>query len=309
MTTLSALLSPHRWRETFSFGRFVQHLLSAFGILWLLAEIASFFSQQSRDWLTSHWWLFLLLGLVWALYASRPRTSFRYRLSGRDVVIELAVGDAFRIPGALIVPTNTTFDTDLGGRIAEAPSIQGRFLQDYYGGSLAQLDLDIENQLKLEGYSHQDVANGKPGQALKYKIGTVLRIQRLDRIFYLLALTHISNEGRAAGTAEDLKVALAELWYYIGERGDKCDIVIPVIGTGHARLPMEREEVVRDIIRSFIASCSARTPCDKLTIVVYPRDVERYGIDLHNLGSFLEYSCRYAQFATGADEAVGTGIA
>ncbi|MBM3298392.1 MAG: hypothetical protein FJY85_00380 [Deltaproteobacteria bacterium] len=308
MSSHPILLSPVRWRQNLSIKKFAQHLLSSFGVLWLLAEMVSFFSQEAKDWLTSYWWLFLLLGAASAVYSSRPRSSFSYKLSGRDVVIEVLVADAFRVPGALVVPTNTTFDTDLEGRISRAPSIQGRFLRDYYDSNLEHLDLDIEKQLELERYAYSDTADDKPGKRRRYEIGTVIRLQKQGRLFYLLALTHISPEGRAHGTEEDLGIALAKLWYYLGERGDKCDIVIPVIGTGHARLPIGREEVVRDITRSFIASCSSRTPCNKLTIAMYPPDVARYGIDLCDLDVFLEYSCRYAQFDTGTDQTIGKAI-
>jgi hypothetical protein len=270
--------------------------------------MVSFFSQETKDWLTSHWWLFLFLGLISAVYSSKPRSSFRYKLNGRDVIIEVLVADAFRVPGALIVPTNTTFDTDLDGKISRAPSIQGKFLRDYYDGNLEHLDLDIEKQLEIENFTPLEIVDTKPGKQKRYEIGSVIRCQRQGRLFYLLALTHISPEGRASGGKEDLDTALAKLWYYLGERGDKCDIVIPVIGTGHARLPIGREEVVRDIIRSFIASCSSRTPCNKLTIAVYPPDAARYRINLSDLDAFLKYSCKYAQFDTIVDQGVGRAI-
>jgi len=302
MSNLPSLLLPIQWRQNLSFTKLAQHLLSSFGALWLLVEMLSFFSQPAEDWLTSHWWLFLVLGIVSAVYSSRPRNSFSYKLEGRDVVIEILITDAFRVPGALIVPVNTTFDTDLGGRILKAPSIQGRFLRDYYDSNFEHLDLDIEKQIEIENYSHLKIIDDKPGKRKQFEIGTVVRLEKQDRLFYLLALTHINQEGRASCTKEYLDDALAKLWYHLGEKGDKCDIIIPVIGTGHARLPIVREEVIPRIIRSFIASCSSRTPCDKLTIVVYPDDVARYKINLRDLDKFLEYSCRYAQFAIPEQE-------
>jgi len=302
-------LSITRWRQTLSLKGLLQQLLGAFGVLWLLTEITSFFSEAAEIWLAQHWWLFMILGIAYALYSNTPKTSFSHRLSGRDALIEVAVVDALGIPGALVVPCNTTFDTDLGGLVERSPSVQGKVLSDEYQGNVDHLDFDIDQQLRAEGYLHEEVEIEKPGKKRKYEIGTVIQFRRNDRLFYFLAHTHINESGRATGTVEELKTSLAKLWYYISEKGDKGDIVIPVLGTGHARIHLRREEVIRNIIDSFIASCSEKNYCDKLTIAIYPQDVDRYNIDLMELDNYLEYSCKYAQFDTEPDVGEGRAIA
>lgn len=298
-------LSLARWRQQLSLKILLQQLLGAFGVLWLLTEITSFFSETAGIWISQYWWLFMILGIGYALYSNKPKTAFPHRVSGRDTVLEIVVVDALDIPAALVVPCNTTFDTDLGGLVERSPSIQGRVLSELYQGNVKLLDLDIDQQLDAEGYLFEEVRIEKPGKKRKYEIGTVIQILLNDRLLYFLAHTHINESGRATGTVEELKISLARLWYYIAEKGDKGDIVVPVLGTGHARIRLPREEVIRNIIDSFIASCSEKNYCDKLTIAIYPQDVDRYNIDLMELDSYLEYSCRYAEFDTERD--VGEG--
>lgn len=301
-------LHPARWKQLFSPKEFVKNLLTSFGTLWLVAEIASFFSIQARDWLVSRWWLFLLAGIVWSVYTLWPKTSFKYKVHGRDVIIELKIADAFDVDGALVISCNTTFDTDIEGRISTAPSIQGKFLREYYDGNVEHLDLDIQAQISKEQYQHVIVDKNKIGKKERYKTGTVIQLKRKNRKFYLLALTDISRDGRARGSEDDLKNALPRLWYYISEKGDKGDVVIPLVGTGHARIPITREDVFKIIVRSFVASCSSRNYCDKLLIVIHPKDVIRYNIDIEGLNAFLLHECLYAGFEVEKYSRIGTAI-
>jgi len=305
-------LHPARWKHLFSSKEFLKdflkNLLSSFGALWLIAEMASFFSVQAKDWLISRWWLFLLAGIVWSVYTLRPKTSFKYKVHERDVIIELKIADAFDVDGALVISCSTTFDTDLEGKISTAPSIQGKFLRDYYDGNVEHLDLDIQAQISKEQYQHVIDDKKKIGKKERYETGCVIQLIRKNRKFYLLALTDISSDGRARSSEDDLKNALPRLWYYISEKGDKGDVVIPLLGTGHARIPITREEVFKIIVRSFVASCSSRNYCDKLSIVIFPKDVIRYKIDIERLNDFLLHECLYAGFEDEKYSRIGTAI-
>jgi hypothetical protein len=100
----------------------------------------------------------------------------------------------------------------------------------------------------------------------------------------MLAITNINEYGVASASYGDLKLALTYLWLFIGRRGLKENIVIPIVGTGFARLPQTREEIIREIIKSFIAACSESTFSDKLTIVsVCPQSRLLCGQTLHFL--------------------------
>ncbi|MEK7730134.1 MAG: macro domain-containing protein, partial [candidate division KSB1 bacterium] len=122
------------------------------------------------------------------------------------------------------------------------------------------------------------------------------------------AIADMNEHGVASGSFNDLKESLAKLWVYIGRRGLKEPLVMPVLGTGFSRLPQTREEVIREIIKSFVAACSEMTFADKLTIVITPQDMAKHHISLDELGSFLRHVCIYTTFSTGTQHAVGPPV-
>ena len=277
------------------FGR---HSLASFGASRVVIVTVSFVNQDAEVFLsTKGWWVFTIVLLI-ACFLSRPKRMFRYQLKNRDVTIEIHIADAFEVSGDLVVPINTTFDTDLDRRIPKAHSIQGKFTRRYYDSEVRHLDVDIDNALSKEGYRYEEPPEKTRGKKRRYAIGTVIQLERSKRLFYLVANTHINNDGVASTTIENLRESLAKLWYYISEKGSKGDIVIPLLGTGKARLSDKREDIFLEIIRSFIASCSSGTYCDKLIVAIYPPDVTKHKIDLNYLRNFLEYSCKYARFET-----------
>lgn len=285
-------LSRSWWR---GFGG---HLLASFGAVRLVAWAVSSLGEDVERFLSTKGWWFLGLGLLIACFLSRPKTVFGYQLRNRDVTIEIRIADAFEVSGDLVVPINTTFDTDLDGKIPKAHSIQGELTRRYYDSEVCHLDLDINKELAKEDYHYEEPPEKTRGKKRRYPIGTVIQLKKRESLFYLVANTHINNDGVASTTIENLRESLAELWYYISEKGSKGDIVIPLLGTGKARLGEKREDIFLEIIRSFIASCSSGTYCDKLIVAIYPPDVAKHRIDLNYLRGFLEYSCKYAKFET-----------
>lgn len=87
---------------------------AAFGSLWLCVQILAYFLPETKnDWLQAQWWLFLVVGLTAAVWRRKPRLSFAHNITDRDVTVEIAVGDVFSYGDALIVGSNTTFDTEV----------------------------------------------------------------------------------------------------------------------------------------------------------------------------------------------------
>ncbi len=275
---------------------FIKCVLTSFGAIWLVIEAVSYFEESAEPRLSTKGEWFAILGFLIAFFLSRPKTVFSYQLKNRDVTIEVRIANVFKVSGDLVVPINTTFDTDFDGKIPQAHSIQGEFTRQIYDSEVSHLDLDIGSALAREDYPYTELPQKKVGKNRQYPIGAVIQLNRKNRLFYLLANTHINNDGVANTTIENVRESLAKLWYYISEKGSKGDIVIPLLGTGKARLGEKREDIFLEIIRSFIASCSSGTYCDKLVVVIYPPDVTKHKIDLNYLQDFLEYSCKFAEF-------------
>lgn len=272
-------------------------LLSSFGVLWLCVEVADYFFKQTQlaATLQQSWWLFFAAGVVVAAAICRPRLRVSYKLNGRDVTIEIAVGDMFDFPGALVVGTNTTFDTRISRQLISEKSVQGQFTKRYYGD---ETQLNAELQTHLAQVPYEELPEARVGKNRRYPIGTVVRLNPRDRAAYFVATAHVNEYGVASGTYENLKNALAELWVFIGDRGMKETLVTPILGTGLGRLTTPREEVVREIVKSFVAACAEKVFCDNLTVVLLPRDLEKCQMSLERLGDYLRHVCCYTEFSS-----------
>ena len=308
MTVAQLQFSATVWLGNLWSARGAGGLLSPFGSLWLCIEIAEFFFDGTAlpNRLRALWWLFALLGLGIAAWSCRPRTSVVHKLSGRDVTIAVAVGDVFSFPGAIIVGSNTTFDTRLSTQLISRDSVQGAFTTKYYNGNETRLDADIEAQ--LTGIESEPLPGERAGKNRRYPTGTVVRLEPQQRRAYFAAIADINEHGVAVGSFRQLKDSLAALWVYIGSRGIKEPLVTPVLGTGFSKLTEPREEVVREIVTSFVAACSERVFTDRLTIVLSPRDVVKNGISLDELGAFVRHVCLYTSFSAPDPDAVGSPV-
>ncbi len=282
-------------------------ILSSFGALWLLVEITTFFFANTKlpDWLRSQWIYFGLIGLIIAGLMRRPQLTVSHKLNGRDTTIEIAIGDLLGFSGAFIVGSNTTFDTRISREMIAEASVQGIFTRRFYGD---ETQLDAELSACLSGLVGGDLAGTRIGKSRRYPIGTCVRLNPKDRTGYFVAIAHINQYGVASVTFDDLQQALASLWVFVGQRGLKESLVAPVLGTGFGRLKQTREEVIHEMIKSFIAACSEKTFADKLTIVITANDMRNHHISLIQLGLFLQHECQYASFAANSQQMLGTPV-
>jgi hypothetical protein len=284
-------------------SKLISSILESFGSLWLIVQIAEFFLDKTSPFIVTvkkYWFVFLIIGFFIAVIKSRPKFTIGGKLNNRDISIEVTVGNFFKQKGALVISSNTTFDTHISRELISEKSIQGQFTKQLYYGNETQLDNDISHA--LQDIQPEILTGKRVGKDKKYPIGTTVRLNPKDQTVYMLAIANINEHGVASASYEDLKQALAYLWLFIGSRGLKENIVIPVIGTGFSRLPQSREEILREIIKSYIAACSESTFSDKLTVIISPIDVEKYKINLDELENYIIHLCKYTVFSTNAEK-------
>ncbi len=293
----------------------VRALSSMFGVaggFFLLYRIAALSLENTVIplLLEQYWWFGFASGFAWAFWTCKPQTSIAHILAGRDVTLEIAVGDVFSFSGDLVVGSNTTFDTEVSNRLISRDSVQGQFLTKYYADNHDMLDKDIREQ--LIDLSGEELAGSRVGKSKRYELGTVVQVhpdrRNPDHRAYLLAIANIKENGVAQGDFEGLKRALAELWLYVGERGAISPLVSPVLGTGFSRLPAKREEVVREIFRSFVAACSDGVFTRRFTVVLGWQDVVEHKISIEELGSFVRHICLYADHSRADADPIGAPV-
>jgi len=290
------------WKIFLSFLKDAFSVLGAFGII---TTVTSFFDQlnTTNNLLKSSPSLLtvLVIAVVWGVFNNRPRTKFEYKLNNKDIRMRLVIGDILKENGSVIVPINNEFDTSLGGSVTRSDSIKAQVIKKFFDGDSGKLGDKLKGKLKNTIYNALKDGSG-------YKMGTTLTIEQGGKKFYLSANSRKINKSRVVAREEDLVQTLSGIWEYLANYGAKENVVIPLLGTGNGRLGKPRGEVFKDIVRSFIASCSEKSYCEKLTIVIRPEDVEQYEINIDELNEFLCLNCKYATFVTGQNPRIGTSL-
>ena len=69
------------------------------------------------------------------------------------------------------------------------------------------------------------------------------------------------------------------------------NLLCPLLGAKHGRVPAKRVELIVEIVRSFIAASRDGKLADNLTIVICPVDQKQGQIDIEEVGRWLEYEC------------------
>lgn len=282
--------------KSLSYIKVGKSILSVFGALWLVVEILAFFNKDEiANKIKEFWWLFLIIGVITVIYNNWPKNKFSFKVNNRDVSITLQIGDILKTEGALIVPVNNRLDVDNHGIVAKTSSILRHFIDKMYNKTHSHLATDISNQLQdsSDWYS-RFIINENP---LTYKIGTVVPIYRDEKQFYLLCSSTLNDQNRSKSTEDDLRNSLIELWAYLSHCGSKDNLVIPIIGTGRGRITMTREEVIKEIVLSFLPSLSVESYCEQLTICIHPHDIKKYNVNIDEIKDFIRLHCLNANFS------------
>lgn len=286
--------------------RGITALLSSFGALWLAVEIANHFSSEIGSQIKNNWPWFFVAGIAFTSWQCRPATHVQCTLQGRDVTVEIRVGNIFQQDGDLIIGTNTTFDTRLAHNLISEESIQGVFTKKYFADERA-----LDNLINPELANVQSVALPGPrvGKSAEYPIGTTVQVAAREgprtRRAFLVAMARINEHGTAHAVFDELLESLGVLWEYIATRSSKGVLLIPVLGSRFGRLTQRREELIHEIIKSFVAASASATFCDRLVIVISGKDVVEQKLDLKALGAYLHHICNYTKLTAPSAGANG----
>jgi hypothetical protein len=265
-------------------------LLQAFGTLWLVVELSSFFSSNFAATTRSYWWLFILVGGVFGVVRAVPRLYLSMRVSGTDTFVEVRVADMFSIDAAYIIGTTRTFDTSIEGGIVSPNSTQGQFFTRFCGGVE---DVDAQIAASLTGLPHTVLsAEQKPfGKREFYPVGTVAQVRGAGRLAYLVAFMTLNQHRVTSASVTDVLAALPSTWEYVRTHGDVAPLCCAVLGSAFSRITATREELLREIVSSFARASRAGRFCERLTITISPQDFRDGKVKLRSVQTIVEYEC------------------
>lgn len=285
----SSIMTLSFWRYALFSVSGISRVLAITGGLYLMLDMLDFFGMYTRD-KYSAYALFVVLGVavIAAVISRRPVSRVSYRIPKKDFGYEVLVGDLLDSNDPnIVISTNTTFDTDIATGLISPDSVQGKFTNKFFAGNTAELDKQIAES--LEGVEFEEQA-GRKGKKRRYPVGTVAKVKSHGKTFYLSAMAEMNEGGTAHSTPKMIDQALEELWDYIATNGELGDISIALIGTGRGRVNLSRKKVAEHIAQSFADASRDKTFSNKLSIVVFPRDAERFGVNLFEIRDYLAQS-------------------
>ena len=229
----------------------------------------------------------LSIAVVYVIMTRRPVKKVRYKVPKKDLTFEVVIGNLFEMSGEIVISSNSTFDTDIASGLIAANSLQGQFALQVFNGQTAEIDRQIEISLTGEPFT---VEQSRPGKKKEYPIGTVARVDADGKQFYLLAMSHMQSGGNAYSTTKILDEALEGLWKNLANKGERGDVVMPLIGTGRARVAVPRKKIIEKIAQSFAEASQDAVFSNKLTIVARPEDASKFSLNLFQVRDYLSQS-------------------
>ena len=168
-------------------------------------------------------------------------------------------------------------------------SVQGQFLTRIYSDDRTRLDADIEAALQSYQAQHTKEPNKQKGKSWRYPIGTTIALGSPDRRYFWTAYGYMGNDLRVQSNADEIWNSLSHLWEEVRRRGHGMDVAIPVIKADLARTNLPRMALAKLIIFSFVVASKKEFVARKLTLVIYPRDLEN--TNFYVLENFLKSAC------------------
>lgn len=270
------------------FHRLKNSFLSTFGLLWLFIEPAALFFPEKLNigWLG--YFGLAVLSFIFAIIQCRPRRAISKKLISPDSAIEIKIGDLFDEDGHLVIGFNDVFDTELGNIIRDS-SVQGQFLTRVYRSERTRLDADIEVALQPYHTERQEDSGKSRGKTWRYPIGTVITISSPNKCYFLTAYGYMNNNLNIQSNTDYIMTSLNKLWKEVRQKCQGTGVAIPIIGSDLARVGLSRTELAKFIITSFIIETKRTFITRKLTVMIYPEDLD--SVDFYDLQEFLESVC------------------
>jgi len=215
--------------------------------------------------------------LLFSILLRRPIKSITIPFKEYDFAVEVKIADIFQEQGAIVISSNSKFESDVAGGKISVNSLQGQFTAKYYTGNQTGLEESIADELN-------EIEGSQP-----YSMGTTVPIHTHGKTFYFVAMAHLGENGNASTTLSDINQALSGLWNYVRDNGELQELVIPVLGTGRGRLEVSRKKMIARIVESFVKESKVNKFSEKLVITIRPKDAENFGINLYEIKDHLNH--------------------
>lgn len=270
----------------------IESSFSIIGGVWTIYQILEIVFPTIKTDIINLCIIFTAFLLIINFKTKFPKKTMEYYIKNKDIKIKIIIGDMLKESGGKIVPTNTTFDTKREGDFISEKSIQGQIEEKYFKNNIQALDTLIEKELNnIEKFKKLDRKYSKDKQ---YEIGTTIKLIINNDKYYFLAIADVNEFGQPKASYENILISLPRLWEFILEKGHMEPIVIPVLGTGRAGINQSKENVIKQIIFSFIASNNGEKKIsNELKICISPEDIKNDIVNIEEICNYVDSMCKY----------------
>lgn len=278
------------WKD--SFIKILTIFLAIFGTLWLFVETANHFNFDIKFLETTpkSFAIMLIVAFVGSILINVPKLNHQVKIADTDISILLTVGNLLKWKDSKVIATNSTFDTKLEGNFISPKSVQGQFFKKHYT-NLDHLNRDLENA--LQNVPVKETLDRPNSKKNRYNIGTVAKLTHQEFNSYWLALADVNENGKPSSNYENLLTGFSELWEFIATKGHLENLAIPILGSGRTGVNQTRENILKELIFSFVAFASEKKFTELLTIVIHPSDLIKHDLNFKEMSEFLDYTCKY----------------
>ncbi|WP_280410270.1 macro domain-containing protein [Nocardia brasiliensis] len=277
-----------RYVVQFKHLRFWQRLANSFfAAVGLMSFTIGIFGLLYPDFFKAKWWIVAgvaAIALLWSLWTGRPSLPFQRYSFNADV--RLVTGDILEQDDAnVLIGMSSTFDTNVADGIISRNSVQGQFLERIYGGSVQNLDRDLDAALAAASGPVGTIS--KPGKQDVYPIGTVATLSATNgKKYFCVAYTDMDAHNVANGSIQGVLDSLNAVWDECDRRGNGAPICVAMIGQGLARVPELTAEIsIRLIAFSFLLRSRRRRFSSELRIVLTTEGANQ--INMQEFQAFL----------------------
>lgn len=188
-----------------------------------------------------------VISLIISLIITRERNSICVKISDR-VKLNVKYGDIFSENGIVVIPVNDFFDVLVDDEVISRNTLHGKLVEKYFSDDIDFLNSEIKS--KLGEYSGELVPSREHGNKVRYPLGTTVKIQKDNQVFFLVAFTRFDEKNRAQLTNLEYQGAVIKIIDFIENNSNGYLINIPLLGSGHSGVKASKQRLLEFLIFS-----------------------------------------------------------
>ncbi len=229
----------------------IKNALMAFGIeSGLVTVLWATFPAELSSAVSKCPWVFLLfisiVAIGFGIFTVRKKKKVELLLSNK-VKANIYYGDLFTKDGITVIPVNEYFDNLVDDKVIAINTIHGKFVRNFFGGDEKNLKSQITKS--LNGIPFIDTKRTS-GNKRQYPLGTVAKVVKENKVFYLVALTKFNENHRASVSNSEYQRVIVDLFTYINQHSQGKKVNIPLIGAGHSGASLSKQKLLEFLLFS-----------------------------------------------------------